>query len=127
LQRLLEQQHQEVVATGQQVERRVGSDRPEALGRPSGPLAVGTLACHLDVAAGRQTLEVVARHVRMDGEPGRHLGGRRPRIGPDEQVDLPTRRVAEGGGDGGDGGGELAVGVGAGLHHGAVRVGLHVP
>ena len=112
LERLLEQEDQQVVPTGQQIEGGVVADGPEALGRPAGPAAGGPLHGHLDVAAGGQALEVVAGHVRVEREAGGHLGGGRPRVGPDEEVDLPSGRVAEGRGDRGHRRGELAVRVG---------------
>ena len=82
-------------------------------GRPA-PCAGGPLHGDLHVAAGGQPLEVVAGDVGMEGEPGRHLGGRGPRVGPDEEIDLAPGRVAERGGHRGDRGGELAVGLGRG-------------
>ncbi len=112
LEGLLEQQHQQVVASGQQVEGGIVADGPEPLGRPAGAVAGGPLHGHLDVAPGGQALEVVAGHVGMEGEAGGHLGGGRSRIGPDEQVDLPAGRIAEGRGDRRHRRGELAVGLG---------------
>jgi hypothetical protein len=123
----LEQQHQQVVASGQEVECRVGADGPEALGRSTGTTTAGPLHGHLDVATGGQSLEMVAGHVRMERETGGHLGGGRPGVGPYEEVDLPAGGVAEGGRDRGHRRRELGVGVGCRDGYLAVRVGLHVP
>ena len=109
LERLLQQEDQQIVAAGQQVEGGVVADGPESLRRASGAVAGDPFHGHFDVAAARQTLEVVAGHVGMQRETGGHLGGGRAGVGADEEVDLPPGRVAEGRRDRGHRGGELVV------------------
>ena len=78
LERLLQQQDQQVVAAGKEVEGRVVADGPEALGGTAGPVACGALHGHLDIAAGGQSLEMVAGHIGMEGEAGGDLERRGP-------------------------------------------------
>ncbi len=94
----LEEEDEQVISAGEEVERGVVADDPEPLGRAAGSGArpCGTFHGHFHVATSGQALEVVACHVGVDREPSGHLGSRCSRVRSDEEVDLPPSRVAEG-------------------------------
>ena len=98
---LAQEAHQEVVAPLHEAEGELLLDPEVPLGRPAGPAGI---AAGLDaqVAPVGEAAEVVARHVGVQREPGRHLGGRDSGRAADVEEDVAPRRIAERGRDGGD-------------------------
>ena len=108
-QRPAQQLHQHVVVADGHVEGDLVGEGPVALRRPAGA-ACRTFGADLEVATGGELVEVVAGDVRVQVELLGDLGRGHPVGVPvGEEVDLPARRIAEGGGDRGDRRGELGA------------------
>ena len=105
---LAEQAHEEVVAALHEAELQLLLHAEVPLGGPAG---AGGVAAGLDpeVAAVDQALEVVAGHVGVQREGRGNLGRGGAGHGAHVEEDVAPGRIAEGGGDGGDGGAEPAV------------------
>ena len=76
-----EQDDEQVVAAGRELELHLLVAGAVALRRPA-RAGVHLLDAHLQVPAGGQLVEVVAGHVGMQGEPLGHLGGRDALVAP---------------------------------------------
>ena len=112
---LAEKRDQQVVATAEQLDGRVRApsvSRSVTLGRPSRSCRRGSFEGYLEVATGRQPVEVVPGDVRVKREHGGDLRGGGAGRRPDVQIYLASGGIAERGGDGRDGRGESAVGGG---------------
>ncbi len=100
----------DIVGADGHVERHLGRRGPVVLRRATGAAVLASLDDHVEVAAGRELVEVVAGDVGVELEPLGHLGGGDTALVlVSEEVDLAPSGIAEGGGDRGDDGGELGV------------------
>ena len=68
-----QQQDEQVIPTGEQIEGGIVADHGEALRRSPGAVARRTFHGDVDVPAGGQTFQMVASHIGVERETGGHL------------------------------------------------------
>ena len=106
-----EQGDEQVAALDRQLEARRLTRHPVALGGTAGPGGFAAGDEHLDVATGRQLVQVMAGHVGVQGELLGHVAGRHALfVLPGEEVDPPPGGIAEGSRHRHHGGRKLDVG-----------------